>query len=163
MKRFRNPMTLVSLGVLVASVGAVRAMDQWLELLRADLRADRVAILTEAMPMNTAERDLFWPIYRDYEVEQSALGDRRVALLKEYAKDYKSMSDERAAELMEEWFELQEDRTKLWEKYYKKVAKAISAGRAARFIQIEHQMAILIDIQVAGEVPLIHTVGSSGR
>ena len=155
MKRSR---ILLACLVLVTFAGAAHGMDRWLELLRADLRTDKVAILTEAMPMNTAERDLFWPLQRDYERELSAIGDRRVALLKKFAEHRKKLTDDVAEERMKEWFSVQEDRTKLRAKYYKKVAKAISPGLAARFIQIENQIGLLIDIQIAGEVPLIETV-----
>ena len=147
--------------LLLFPVGAAHAQDEILELLRADLRADKVAIVTAALPMNTAERDLFWPVYRDYENELGQLVDRRIQLLKKYADTHKRMNEEMAKALVKEWFSLQEDRTELWKKYYKKLEKTISARLAARFLQIEHQIALLIDLQVVQEVPLVQAPGSS--
>ena len=92
--------------------------------MRADLRADKVAILTESMLFSEAEADVFWPVYREYELELSKLGDRRLKLLKQYASTYESLSNEDAKRLANAWFQLQEDHLKLKKKYFGRVEKA---------------------------------------
>ena len=52
-------------------------------------------------------------------------------------------------------FELEKRRTKLKKKYFKKFEKAVSAVVAAKFIQIENQINLLVDLQIASELPLI--------
>ena len=47
-------------------------------------------MLTESMELEEAESERFWPIYREYELELSKLGDRRLALMKRYAQEYES-------------------------------------------------------------------------
>jgi hypothetical protein len=44
----------------------------YVELLRSDIRGQKVAIITELMEFTEAEDAAFWPIYRDYELERSA-------------------------------------------------------------------------------------------
>src|SRR4051812_39028888 len=58
----------------------------YVELLRADVRAEKVAILTEMMEFTEKEDAAFWPIYREYDVELSRINDTRVALIADYAK-----------------------------------------------------------------------------
>ena len=135
------------------------AEEDLIELLRADLRATKVEIVSAAMRLREDEAKVFWPIYGDYEVELGRLSDRRMAMIQSYADEQEKMTDERAAELAAEWFRLQEDRTKLRKKYYRKVEKALSSGIAARFIQVENQVSLLIDLQISEELPLIHTSG----
>lgn len=139
----------------LAPGAAVAQTDTYLELLRSDLKAETVAILTEVMEFSDEEGQAFWPIYRDYEVEGAKLGDRRVALLKDYAASFEMLSDEKAQEIAEASFKLQEDRIKLNRSYYKKVSKALGANTAARFIQVMNQVNLLIDVQVAAGMPLI--------
>ena len=42
-------------------------------------------------------------------------------------------------------------------KYYKKIKKALDAKHAGKFIQLIHRMNMLIDIQLAAEIPLLPT------
>src|SRR4051812_44663682 len=65
----------------------------YVELLRSDVRSQKVAILTELMDFSETEDAAFWPIYRQYDVELSALNDGRVRLIADYAKNFDSMTD----------------------------------------------------------------------
>jgi hypothetical protein len=134
------------------------AQEPFIELMRADLRADKVAILTESMVFSEAEADVFWPVYREYELELSKLGDRRLELLKQYASTYESLSNEDAKRLANAWFRLQEDHLKLKKKYFGRVEKALSTTIAARFLQVEHQIQLLAELGLASETPLVKPV-----
>ena len=68
-------------------------LTAYAELLRSDVRAEKVAILTEVMEFTEAEDKAFWPIYREYDAEMSKLGDERVALIAEYARSYSTLTD----------------------------------------------------------------------
>jgi len=89
------------------------------------------------------------------EVEAAKLGDRRVTLLKDYAASFDNLSNEKAKEIANASFKLQEDRLKMNRSYHKKVAKALDENTAARFIQVMNQVNLLIDVQVAAGIPLI--------
>ncbi len=70
------------------------AQQDFIEMLRADARAEKVAVVTEAMELEESESERFWPIYREYELELSKLGDRRIALLKRYAENYEELGND---------------------------------------------------------------------
>jgi len=148
-------LTLVGAIGAVGQVGAQSTPEKYLELLRSDVRADKVAILTEALDLPQAQADAFWPLYRAYDTELTALGDRRVALVKRFAEKYGTMTDVDAEAVAKEWFALQNERLKLREKYYGKIAKATSSLVAARFIQVENVLGMLIDLNIAAELPLM--------
>lgn len=125
------------------------------ELMRADLRTEKVGILTKALDMDEATSELFWPIYREYETELSKIGDARLANIKDYAANYDSMTDEKAKELVNKVFTLSDDRTKLIKKYFSKVEKATSTKLAARWAQCEMALNAIVDAQIAVDMPLI--------
>ena len=68
-------------------------LTAYAELLRSDVRAEKVAILTEVMEFTEAEDKVFWPIYREYETELAKINDDRIALIKEYALGYETLTD----------------------------------------------------------------------
>ena len=128
--------------------------DKYIELLRSDLRNDRVTIITEAMHFTAEEGNVFWPLYREYELELMALGDKKIALIKDYADNYNTMTDEKAMELMKTSMKYDENTLKLRKNYLGKFAKILPGTKAAKFFQIDRRIAGLIDLQIASALPL---------
>ena len=157
---------LLTVAVLVGATGTAFAqpaaqadartlnLSTYAELLRADVRAMKVAILTEVMGFSADEDAKFWPIYREYDGEMSALGDERVALIADYATHYESLSDEAATRLASKAIELDGKRQAARARCYDKVRAALSPKTALRFIQVEHQLQLLIDLQIAASLPV---------
>ncbi len=130
-------------------------MHQLLELVRSDFRTQKVAIVTAAMPFTEQQAGAFWPIYRQYEAELTTLWDRRLALIKDYGQTYQAMTDEKATQLAEGVLRLEDEQVKLRKKYFDRISKAVGPVLAARFLQVENQIALLVGLQIAEEVPLI--------
>ena len=95
-----------------------------MELLRADMRSNKVAVLKAAMQLTSDESKAFWPIFREYDTELAAIHDSRIDLITQYAEEYRSLTDEQAGEIVDSWFKLQQNLLRLKRKYYKKVKKA---------------------------------------
>jgi hypothetical protein len=131
------------------------AQEQYAELLMSDIRTQKVAVLTEAMALEEAQSEPFWQIYRDYDYELSAIVDQRIALIKDYAASFSTMTEEKAADLAKVSFQVEGDRAKLRQKYYKKFAKEISPLVGARWLMLERTINNLMDLQIAAEMPLI--------
>ena len=125
------------------------------ELLRSDLRSQKIAVITEMMQFTEAEDTKFWPVYREYELELSRINDDRLALIESYAKVYDKMSASNADDLMVKALNLESRRTALKQKYYTKLKTAVSPLTAARALQIENQIQLLIDLQIAASLPVV--------
>ena len=129
-------------------------LSTYAELLRADVRAQKVAILTEVMGFTAEEDAKFWPMYREYDAEMSALGDERVALIADYASNYEALTDEAALRLAAKAIELDGKRQAARTRCYEKMRAALSPKTALRFIQVEHQLQLIIDLQIAASLPV---------
>ncbi len=143
-------------GVLAAA-GPTQAQtqnEQYMELMRQDLRTNKLAVMTEAMALTDEQGEVFWPIYREYQVKYMEIGDKRIAMIKDFAANYENMTGDKASELMKIWFSQKKDQLSLLEKTSKKIAKATAPVTAARFIQIENAVNMLVDLQIASELPL---------
>jgi hypothetical protein len=138
-----------------AQADSAAGMHQLLELVRSDFRTQKVAIVTAAMPFTEAQAGAFWPVYRQYELELTALWDQRLALIKDYAQSYQAMTDEKAKQLAEGALRLEDEQVKLRRKYHDRMSTAVGPVLAARFLQVENQIGALVSLQIAEEVPLI--------
>ena len=123
------------------------------ELLRADVKAKRVAIITEVMQFNDSEAATFWPLFRDYDHDLSKLGDTRVQLITDYIKNYDDITNEKADDLMSAALALETQRAELKKKHFDIMKKALSARTAARFFQVENQMQQVVDLQISANLP----------
>ena len=146
---------LVFLALLLSFARVGYAQDEYMQLLRSDVKTQRVGIITEVMQLQGEEADKFWEVYREYEYEGSKIGDQRVALIKDYAAAYETMTDEKAEELMGRAFDIDQQRLALSKKYYKQFEKAVGPITAAKFMQVDNQLNLLVDLQISQALPLV--------
>ena len=125
------------------------------EVTRADMRAKHAELISKVMGFSEKEAEAFWPIFRDYERELMKLNDDRLQIYREYAQSYESLTQEKANDLAERSLDWQAARVKLMRNYYKKFSKALSPKTAAKFFQVENQIWMLMDAQIASQLPLV--------
>ena len=157
---------IIAIVVLAGSVAAAQAprsekdtrtlnLAAYAELLRSDVRTQKVAILTELMEFSEEEDAAFWPIYREYEMEMARLGDQRVALIAEYAANYSKMTDDVAAKLASGAIELETQRQAAKARSFERIRKVLSPRTALRFLQVEQQLLLLVDLQISSLLPIV--------
>ena len=148
---------LLAMLLLVATpnLAAADDMEKYIELLRSDLRTTKTQIHTEALGLSNEAAQEFWPIQREYETELAKLGDKRIELIKDYAGNISSMTDDTAKDLINRAFKLESDRLSLLKKYTGKISKAVSPITAARFAQIESVLNSVVDLQIRSELPFM--------
>jgi hypothetical protein len=129
--------------------------DAYIQLLRADLTAKKAQIVRETMELSDQQAPIFWPIYRQYQAEQSKLTTEKLAIVTDYANSFSTMTDEKADQLAQQTIELDQKRMALREKYYGTMKKALSPVIAVRFFQVEHQLQLIVDLQIAANLPII--------
>jgi hypothetical protein len=127
--------------------------DSYIESLRADLHADKVAIITKAMNFNDKDAAVFWPIYKKYSYDLSKLDDQRVQLIKEYAQDFNTLTDAQAKDMAERLFKYQSARIDLKKKYFKEFNKALPAVTVVKFFQLDNRLDLLVDVALASQLP----------
>ena len=132
------------------------SVDSDIQLLRADIRNDKVKIMTDQMQLNDTEGKAFWPIYNDYQHDLDKLNDQKVTLIKEYAANYDNMTDKEVQSLADRSFALQKKRIDLRQQYFKKISKAVSPKSAARFVQVEDRVDLLLNLQMVSNIPMLN-------
>jgi hypothetical protein len=128
--------------------------DAYIALMRRDIRQEKAEIMGATMALSAQDAGKFWPIYSDYDVELAKLNDQRVANIKEYVANYNTLTDEQADKLIRESVSYQRQRMDLLGKTYEKVKEALGGVTAARFAMVEHQILMLIDLQLVSSLPV---------
>jgi hypothetical protein len=129
--------------------------DKDIQLLRQDVRSQKKQIVAANMQLTPAEAEKFWPVYDQYTADMTKLGDTRVALIKQYAQNYDSLTDAQANDLLQKWGALDQSVVQLRLKYIPIFEKVVSAKKTALFFQIDRRLSLIIDLQVASAIPLV--------
>ena len=130
-----------------------------LEVLRSEFNTYKIQTFNQFMKLTAAEADKFWPIYRSYEKELAGVGDRKLALAREFLALHKAgtLDDQKSQTMADAWLQNVQERLDLWKKYHQQISEAVSPVRAAQFLQVENQMAIFVDLNIASEMPMIRS------
>src|SRR5580658_9634476 len=129
--------------------------DDFVDLLRKDVRSQKKQIIAENMELSDAEAEKFWPVYDQYSAELSKIYDVKIALLKDYADNYSTMTGEQAENYIRKRAEVEQSIIRLRLKYIPAFRKVLSGRETALFYQIDWRLGLAIDVQLI-QVPLIN-------
>jgi hypothetical protein len=130
-------------------------IQEYIELMRSNVRDEKSQIMGAVMQLNIDDAAKFWPIYSQYDAELTQLNNLRVENIKDYANNYSQMTDAKADELIQRSLDYQKQRGELLAKYYQVMKQSVGAITAARFLQVEHQLLLIIDLQIASSLPIV--------
>jgi len=129
--------------------------DDFIDLLRKDVRSQKKQIIAENMDLSDAEAEKFWPVYDRYAAELSKIYDTKITLLKDYARSYSGMTGEQAENYIRKRAEIEQSILELRLKYMPAFRKVLSGRETALFYQLDWRLGLAIDVQLV-QVPLIN-------
>ena len=130
-------------------------IQEYIELMRSNVRDEKSQIMGAVMQLNIDDAAKFWPIYSQYDAELTKLNNLRVENIQDYANNYSQMTDAKADELIQRSLDFQKQRGELLAKYYQVMKQSVGAITAARFLQVEHQLLLIIDLQIVSSLPIV--------
>jgi hypothetical protein len=130
-------------------------LKAYVDMMRKDLKKDKVSILTELMALGPQESAKFWPVYNEYDKALTRLADERIVFIRLYADNYSTLTDEMATRIATGMMDIEGRRVDLRKQYFPLVSQALSAKDAARWLQIEAQIEKLVDLQILSSLPIV--------
>ncbi|MCC7486637.1 MAG: hypothetical protein IT529_16825 [Burkholderiales bacterium] len=123
-------------------------------------RAEKKAWIALNMALAPGEDERFWPLYEAYQKELAQVNLRLVRLVEAYGAHYRdnTLTDELARKLAEEALAIDEAELKLKRSYLPRLAKALSARKAARYLQLEGRVMTQVRYELAANLPLVGDV-----
>jgi len=131
--------------------------DKDVEMLRANLRANRKELMARNMTLTADEATKFWPVFDQYRKEAIKPNDERWALIKEYAANYNTMTDAQAQDYMKRAETVDQQLLALRLKYVPVFEKVISAKKTALWHQIDRHIDLMINLQLSSMIPMVDT------
>jgi hypothetical protein len=151
----RSRYLLATLALLATPLMAQEKPADNMQLVRDKLKADKKLLVAENMGLTETEAKAFWPVYDAFQADNAKLNDRAATLIKNYAANYKAMSDAAATQLLDEFVAIDRDRSALLASYRSKFSAAIPPLKVARYYQIENKIRAVINYELASAIPLM--------
>lgn len=143
-------------GLLAFAMGGSLFAQQrsQVEVTRAEIQADRQAIVASNLKLTDAQAKAFWPVYREYRNEVQRVNDQLVNLVEEYGKQYETLNDQQAADIMKRYVNYQKELAAVKAKYAPRFASVLPQTTVLRFYQIENKLDTIVMMSVAAQIPL---------
>ena len=148
MKKILSTAVFVLLTTMVMSQG-------FYDLLKSDVSMKRRSLVKKHLVMDANESKIFWPIFDEYVEEITDFYDGKRKQYQEVIENFNNIDNDMAIEMGEEFFRFNEERMALKKSYFDRMKAELSPTTVIKFFQIDYQIDLLIDVQIAGEVPLV--------
>ena len=148
--------SLITLLILAFGISlSAQNLDDYMEVQRGVLKTEKKAIVADAMIFTEEESAVFWPLYNEYNDKMYVLNTKAYNLIKDYAANYETLTDEKAVELWNNNMDIKAEIAKLEKHYFSKFQKILPGKKAARYFQLENKIRTLINAELALEIPLM--------
>ena len=146
-----------TLGLWLSGIGLAlaQAPRDAVEMLRADLKANRNVVIAEEMNLTPQESEAFWPLYRSYRAEMDKVTDRVVKLVLEYADLHPDVPETKAKEMLKQYGKVEADLLSVKRKYLKKLGKVLPASKVFRFAQLDNRLDLGARVGLAAWLPIM--------
>jgi len=124
-------------------------------LTRAQLQSDRQAVVAANLPLNGEQAAAFWPVYREYRNALAAQGDRVMNLILAYSKNYETLTDQQATQMLDEWLSIKQQEFKIKAEWAPKFKQVLPAKLVTRFYQVENKLDTIVMMDLVANVPLV--------
>jgi hypothetical protein len=138
-----------------AAAKPTASIDQDITMLRKDIRAQRKQLIAANMSLTSDEAEKFWPIYEQYVGELVQINNTKYDLIKQYVQSSGTLTADQADDSIKKWLGLDQSVAQLRMKYVPIFRKVLSAQNTALFYQLDRRVQLMIDLQLASQLPLV--------
>jgi Spy/CpxP family protein refolding chaperone len=129
--------------------------EQIISDFRKDLQAKSADVMAKALTLSADEAAKFWPLYKEYQKEQSAVVEGQIQATQKYAASYGHLTDAEALAYINALLERDQKIHDLRLKWLAKFQSVVPPVTAARAIQVERRMGLVSQVGISSQVPLV--------
>ena len=123
-------------------------------LLRGEVSSMKKELIVRHVKFTDGESTRVWQVYEQYSAEMSKINGIKTAILKEYAREYDTLTDDQADDLIRRWLQTDVEQAKLRQQFAGIFRKVLPGKKAATFLQLERRISLMMDAQISSGLPL---------
>ena len=144
----------VLLTILLLAITFLSMAENYNVLRKKIMMDQKRLIIMDNMELTEAEGQAFWPVYEKHQEELFQVNQRGAKLILAYAAAYQTLTDEQAVKLIDEYYDIQDDRLAVMKKMASDVGKVLPGKKAFRYMQVESKLSAIGRYELAKAIPL---------
>jgi hypothetical protein len=146
---------------LLTSMAVAQVTKDDVSVIQSAFGKEKEELVKKYMAIPAELDAAFWSTYDQYEEERKGLGREKIAIIDEYVKNYETLDDKKAAELMTRKLKLGDSYSKMQRKYFDALSKVIGGKNAVKFFQLEDYLENIIRLGIQDSIPFIGELDAS--
>src|SRR5262249_49929206 len=132
------------------------SVDDALKALREDLQSSRADILAKNLTLSAEQAAKFWPLFEQFQKEQSVIMDDQLKSVQKYVDNYQNMDDVDALALINAHMDRDSKMNDLRKRWLMEFQKVLPTKLAVRVIQIDRRLSLATQMEIASQILLVH-------
>jgi len=153
--RFKRIMVVMAMCLIAFPAFAQEVTKNTMDSVREALKAQKRAFVAVNMQLTDAEDPQFWPVYDCYQKDMEKVNQKIGDLILDYAKNYETLTDTKADELLKKNLALEKEILQLKTSYLPKFSAVLPAKKVARYYQLENKIQAVGRYDLAEKIPLV--------
>ena len=145
----------ILLTILLLVVPFFALADEAMDLKKQIIFDQKKLVVMQNMEFTKEEGKAFWPVYEKNQEELFQIAQRGAELILAYASVYQTLTDEQALKIIDEYYEIQDERLAAMKKMAADVRKVLPGKKAFRYLQVENKLNAIARFEVAKGIPLV--------
>lgn len=154
---------LIAIMAISSVTFAQSGLKQDIEVIQSLYGKSKQELVSAYMQLKEPQSTPFWAMYDAYETERKALGQKRIMLLDDYVKNFETLTEAKADELVKDVSDNNIAFEKLFVKYYGKAKKIVGAVNAAKFLQLEGALYTAVRAETQNAIPFVGEIDRSAK
>lgn len=152
----KNVLLFIALFSLISIPAAAQEVTYDVDFVRKKIQAGKKEVIEKNMVLSVQEREVFWPLYLEYQGELKKVSDRLLKVIEAYVEAYETMSDKQAKSLLDDYYDVEMKRLKLKKSYVKKFRRKLPSKTVTRYFQLENKIEAIMKVELAASIPLVY-------
>jgi len=144
----------ILLTILLLTVPFIAFADESMELKKKIMFDQKKLVVMQNMEFTEEEGKAFWPVYEKHQEELFLVNQRGARLILAYASAFQTLTDDQATKIIDEYYNIQDDRNVVMKKMAVDIGKVLPGKKAFRYLQIETKLIAIARYELAKEIPL---------
>jgi len=139
---------------LISAMSLFALPNSEMELYMVNKAIEKKAIVLSNMQLKQESKEAFGKLYDEYQKQLMIQRRDEVELIEAYADNYKTLTDENANLIIQDWQQIETQELALKKEYMLKFSRVLSSADVIRYFQIENRLQLLKEVQVSSLIPL---------
>jgi hypothetical protein len=153
--RLKSIIVVMVICLIAIPAFAQEVTKNTMDSVRDALKAQKRAFIAVNMQLTESEDAKFWPVYDSYQADNEKINKKISNLILDYAKNYETLTDAKAEELLKTNLALEKEMLKLKTTYLPKFRAVLPAKKVARYYQLENKIQAVMRYDLADKIPLV--------